>query len=82
MQPKMLYPDPDEMNECGGSAKPCLEQVDPDENFAATLALVFPRRRMLRIVIGAKSPLRVFAVSAAVVLQGMDFDVTFEIAAQ
>ncbi len=65
-----------------GSAKPCLQQVDPDKDFAATLALVFPRRRMLRIVIGAKSSLRVFAVAAAVVLQGVNFDVTFEVAAQ
>ncbi len=80
MQPKMLNPDPDEMR-MHGSAKPCLEQVDPDKDFAATLALVFPRRRIQRVVIGAKSPLRVFAVSAAV-LQGVDFDVTFEVAAQ
>ncbi len=64
-----------------GFFQPCLQQVDPDKDFAATLALVFPRRRMLRIVIGAESPLRVFAVSATV-LQGVDFDVTFEIAAQ
>jgi hypothetical protein len=64
-----------------GSAKPCLQQVDPDKNFAATLALVFPRRRMLRVVIGAKFPLRVFAVSATV-LQGVNFDVPFEIAAE
>jgi hypothetical protein len=72
--------DPDEMN-ARGSAKPCLQQVDPDKDFAATLALVFPRRRMLRIVIGAKSPLRVFAVRATI-LQGVNFDVTFEVAAQ
>ncbi len=74
----MLDPDPDE-KWMRGSAKPCLQQVDPDKDFAATLALVFPRRRMLRIVIG-ESPLHVFAVSA--ILQGMDFDVTFEIAAE
>ncbi len=61
--------------------QPCLQQVDPDKDFAATLALVFPRRRIQRVVIGAKSPLRVFAVSATV-LQGMDFDVTFEVAAE
>jgi hypothetical protein len=62
-----------------GSAKPCLQQVDPDEDFAATLALVFPRRRIQRVVIG-ESPLRVFAVGA--ILQSMDFDVPFEVAAE
>jgi hypothetical protein len=63
-----------------GSAKPCLQQVDPDKHFAATLALVFPRRRIQRVVVG-ESPLRVFAVSATV-LQGVNFDVTFEVAAE
>ncbi len=64
-----------------GSAKPCLQQVDPDKDFAATLALVFPRRRIQRVVTGAESPLRVFAVSATV-LQGVDLDVPFEVAAE
>ncbi len=75
----MLDPDPDEMR-MRADPQPCLQQVDPDKNFAATLALVFPRRRIQRVVIG-EFPLRVFPVSATV-LQGMDFDVTLEIAAQ